>query len=645
MLKISNNRYLHTSIVLAMDVMASLFSSAIVLLVVSVLVPPAYFTKGQMVTWLVASLLASVISFRFGQFHRVIIRYTTLRELSRFSVVVLGKEVLLWFGMVLTGALAANSNLLLGMVCLDLFITGCAITFIRLAMIMVYDLLGEHSRDNSKLRRVLVYGISDKAVSAMARLRHSPNFQVVGFIDFGRHPKRILAGKKVYQFVSDDDVVAIAANGYVDGVLFPYVADAREEQNRLIKYCQVAHLKTYITPGIDELTEGAAIGNYIRKIKIEDLLGRPEIEINMKEILANISGKTVMVTGAAGSIGSELCRQLATLGVGHLVLFDNAETPLHNIRLELQDTFPNLSFTPVIGDVRSKARLDEIFDHFRPKVVFHAAAYKHVPLMEENPCEAVRVNVIGSRQVADMCVKYDVEKMVMVSTDKAVNPTNIMGCTKRLAEIYVQSLGLAIESGLRKGKTKFVTTRFGNVLGSNGSVIPRFREQIENGGPITVTHPEIRRFFMTIPEACRLVMEAATFSSATQIFVFDMGEPVKIADLAEKMVTLAGLEPGRDIEIKFTGLRPGEKLYEEVLATKESTIPTTHKRIYVAKVRKYDINDIESVEDSLDVLSAHSDVISMVKLMKHTVPEYKSEHSEFAKYDIPEEEEVEAQQA
>lgn len=645
MLKITNNRYLHTGIVLAMDTIASLFSSALVLLVVNILVPPAYFSHSQMITWLVASLLASILSFRFGQFHRVVIRYTTLRELSRFSVVLIGKEVLLWFGMVLTGALAANSNLLLGMVCLDLFITGCAITFIRLAMIMVYDLLGAHSRDNSKLRRVLVYGISDKAVSAMARLRHSPNFRVVGFIDFGRQPKRILAGKKVFQFVDDDDVVTIAANGYVDGILFPYVADAREEQNRLIKYCQKAHLKTYITPGIDELTEGAAIGNYIRKIKIEDLLGRPEIEINMKEILASIKGKTVMVTGAAGSIGSELCRQLASLGVGHLVLFDNAETPLHNIRLELQDTFPHLSFTPVIGDVRSKSRLDEVFDHFRPKVVFHAAAYKHVPLMEENPCEAVRVNVIGSRQVADMCVKYDVEKMVMVSTDKAVNPTNIMGCTKRLAEIYVQSLGLAIENGLRKGKTKFVTTRFGNVLGSNGSVIPRFREQIENGGPITVTHPEIRRFFMTIPEACRLVMEAATFSSATQIFVFDMGEPVKIADLAEKMVTLAGLEPGRDIEIKFTGLRPGEKLYEEVLATKESTIPTTHQRIFVAKVRKYDINEIESVEDSLDDYSAHADVVSMVKLMKHTVPEYKSEHSEFAKYDIREEVEAVAQHA
>ncbi|MCM1028706.1 MAG: polysaccharide biosynthesis protein [Pseudoflavonifractor sp.] len=641
MINISHNRYLHTSIVLAIDVIASLCASALVLFVVSMLVPAAYFDNSQRVTWLIASVIASVLSFRFGQFHRVIIRYTTLREMSRFSVVVLGKEVILWFAMILTGALAASSNLLMGMICLDLFVTACAITFIRVAMITVYDILGAKAREDSKLRKVLVYGVSDKAVSAMARLRNSPNFKVVGFIDYGKKPKRILAGKTVFQFITEDDIKAIAANGYVDGILFPYVANARDEQNRLIKFCQAAKLKTYITPGIDELTEGAAIGNYIRKIKIEDLLGRSEIEINMKEILANFSGKVIMVTGAAGSIGSELCRQLATLGVSQLVLFDNAETPLHNIRLELQDRFPSLNFVPIIGDVRSKERLDEIFDRYRPKVVFHAAAYKHVPLMEENPCEAVRVNVIGSRQVADMCVKYDVEKMVMVSTDKAVNPTNIMGCTKRLAEIYVQSLGLAIESGLRKGKTKFVTTRFGNVLGSNGSVIPRFREQIESGGPITVTHPEIRRFFMTIPEACRLVMEAATFSSATQIFVFDMGEPVKIADLAEKMITLAGLEPGRDIEIKFTGLRPGEKLYEEVLATKESTIPTTHQRIFVAKVRKYDIADVEKVEDGLDTFSAHADVIDMVKLMKRTVPEFKSQHSEFAKYDVAQEEKKE----
>jgi FlaA1/EpsC-like NDP-sugar epimerase len=257
-------------------------------------------------------------------------------------------------------------------------------------------------------------------------------------------------------------------------------------------------------------------------VKIEDLLGREEIQISLDAIKANFKDKVVMVTGAAGSIGSELCRQLASFGVKKLVLFDNAETPMHNIRLELEEKFPDLKFVPIIGDVRQGPRVDYAFREHRPQIVFHAAAYKHVPLMEENPCEAIRVNVHGTHTVADKCIEYDVEKMVMISTDKAVNPTNVMGCSKRIAEIYVQSLGLAIERGEVKGKTTFVTTRFGNVLGSNGSVIPRFREQIEKGGPVTVTDPNITRFFMTIPEACRLVMEAATFSTSTQIFVFDM---------------------------------------------------------------------------------------------------------------------------
>ena len=340
-----------------------------------------------------------------------------------------------------------------------------------------------------------------------------------------------------------------------------------------------------------------------------------------------------MVTGAAGSIGSELCRQLATFGIKQLVLFDNSETPMHNIRLELEERYPELNFAPVIGDVRIPTRLDFVFRKYRPQVVFHAAAYKHVPLMEENPCEAVLANVAGSRNVADKCLEYDVEKMVMISTDKAVNPTNIMGCTKRLAEIYVQSLGLAIEQGKQKGKTKFVTTRFGNVLGSNGSVIPRFREQIAKGGPVTVTHPEITRFFMTIPEACRLVMEAATMSTGNQIFVFDMGASVKIAHLAKRMIKLAGFTPDKEIKIEYTGLRPGEKLYEEVLSNTENTLPTSHDRIRIAKVREYDYDDASKAADELETLSRAVNNPDMVRLMKRTVPEFKSKNSKFEEYD------------
>ena len=325
---------------------------------------------------------------------------------------------------------------------------------------------------------------------------------------------------------------------------------------------------------------------------------------------------------------------MTILGVGHLILFDNAETPMHEFRMELERNFPGLKFSPFIGDVRQKERLRMAFEKYRPAVVFHAAAYKHVPLMEENPCEAVRVNVIGSRLVADFCVEYGVEMMVMISTDKAVNPTNVMGASKRLAEIYVQSLGLAMERGEVEGKTRFVTTRFGNVLGSNGSVIPYFRKQIEQGGPVTVTDPRITRYFMTIPEACRLVMEAAVMSAGNQIFVFDMGEPVKIVDLAERMIRLAGYIPGEDIKIKFIGLRPGEKLNEEVLSNEENTLPTGHAKIRVAQVREYKRNDILKVYDKLSELALAVKVEDTVRLMKRVVPEFKSNNSEFERLDV-----------
>lgn len=358
-----------------------------------------------------------------------------------------------------------------------------------------------------------------------------------------------------------------------------------------------------------------------------------DLEYFSDEAIDYRSGDKVRVTGAAGSIGSELCRQLASFGIKKLILFDNAETPMHNLRLELEERFPKLEFVPVIGDIRLPNRLDFAFRTFHPQVVFHAAAYKHVPLMEENPCEAVLVNVIGTRNVALKCLEYNVEKMVMISTDKAVNPTNIMGCTKRLAEIYVQSLGLAIEQGTIEGATKFVTTRFGNVLGSNGSVIPRFREQIAKGGPVTVTHPDITRFFMTIPEACQLVMEAATISTGNQICVFDMGKSVKIADLAKRMIELAGYEPGEEIKIEYTGLRPGEKLYEEVLSNTENTIPTTHDRIRIAKVREYDYAEACAATGQLEQFARMVNVPDTVCLMKKIVPEFKSKNSEFERFD------------
>ena len=482
---------------------------------------------------------------------------------------------------------------------------------------------------------VMVYGVSDMSVALQKRLANSPQYNVLGYLNYGQRLKgQNIDGQKIFFFVESDDLHIFKNRFFADAIIFANEADLKAEESRLVEYCQANDVKVLVVPSIDEVIDGRIMKSAIREVKIEDLLGREEIKISLKEIQENFSGKVVMVTGAAGSIGSELCRQLASLCPRQLILFDNGETAMHNIRLELEERFRELSFVPVIGDVRQVTRLDYAFRQFRPQIVFHAAAYKHVPLMEENPCEAVCVNVTGTRNVADKCIEYDVEKMVMISTDKAVNPTNIMGCTKRLAEIYVQSLGLALERGEVNGKTKFVTTRFGNVLGSSGSVIPRFREQIAKGGPVTVTHPDINRFFMTIPEACRLVMEAATMSAGNQIFVFDMGESVKIDTLARKMITLAGFVPDEDIMIEYTGLRPGEKLYEEVLSNKENTLPTSHERIRIAKIREYEYDVARGVMDDLSRLAHGVEVQDMVKLMKKTVPEFISQNSQYEQYDI-----------
>lgn len=527
-----------------------------------------------------------------------------------------------------------SHKLMIGIAVIDGFISLGMLILIRVLMIVAYDLIKTKLKKHRKRQNILIYGTNDKSVAQITRLQNSTHYNIVGFLTFGQRLKNhSITNFKVYYFEDEDKIKFFKEHYDIDAVLFSNADEAKCEQERLIRYCVDNDVKVLFAPPIDEVIDGKIMKQSIREIKIEDLLGRPEIKISMNEIIANFQGKTIMVTGSAGSIGSELCRQLATFSIKELILFDNAETPMHNIRLELQERFPELKFTPIIGDVRQKARLDYAFRQFKPQVVFHAAAYKHVPLMEENPCEAVFVNVVGSRNVADKCIEYGVEKMVMISTDKAVNPTNIMGCTKRLAEIYVQALGLAIEQGSIQSKTKFVTTRFGNVLGSNGSVIPRFREQIAKGGPITVTHPDITRFFMTIPEACRLVMEAATMTSGNQIFVFDMGESVKIVDLAKRMVKLAGLKLDEDITIEYTGLRPGEKLYEEVLSNAENTEATEHDRIRVAKVREYNYEEAVKVADELESLARAVEIPTIVRLMKRTVPEFKSKNSQYEMYD------------
>lgn len=632
--KLHLERYVNTKFILCIDLIVSFAASLFALSFLQLIVQQNQILGNFSLFWLLGTIVACCIWFTaFGTYHTVI-RHSTLREVGRFTGAIIGKELTLTLLFLLFDISNLSNKLIIGVAVIDGFISLGMLILIRVSMIVAYDLVKAKLKEHRKRQNILIYGTSDKSVAQITRLQNSTHYNIVGFLTFGKRLKNhSIANFKVYFFETEDKIKFFKERFDIDAVLFSNTDEAKGEQERLIRYCIDNDIKVLYAPPIDEVVDGKIMKQSIREIKIEDLLGRPEIKISMNEIIENFQGKTIMVTGSAGSIGSELCRQLATFGIKELILFDNAETPMHNIRLELQERFPELEFTPIIGDVRQQARLDYAFRKFKPQVVFHAAAYKHVPLMEENPCEAVFVNVAGSRNVADKCIDYGVEKMVMISTDKAVNPTNIMGCTKRLAEIYVQALGLAIEQGSIKGKTKFVTTRFGNVLGSNGSVIPRFREQITKGGPITVTHPDITRFFMTIPEACRLVMEAATMTSGNQIFVFDMGESVKIVDLAKRMVKLAGLTLDEDIKIEYTGLRPGEKLYEEVLSNAENTEATEHDRIRVAKVREYNYDDAVMVADELERLAREVEIPTMVRLMKRTVPEFKSKNSQYEEYD------------
>lgn len=621
------DRYFSSRLILLMDVLVSVASSLFILQVNCALLSHAPAGLVLSAVWGTVALLSSLLMFMGLRTYKSIIRYSTLRDMGLLCLGVLGKTALL--ALLLLWMLEGHGGnpLLYWTLPFDFLLTFGALVLVRVALLTAYDVVRSRLDNRRRTQRILIYGDGEKAISQEVRLRSSGHYRVAGFLVFGRRERHTLAGFKVYYFENEKDVQVLSDRLDVDAVLFPYHADARSEQERLLRYCTQCGLQALISPSIDLISDGR-IPTSIRKVRIEDLLGRAEIRISMEEVIAGFNDRTILVTGAAGSIGSELCRQVAGFGIKHLVMYDNAETPLHNLRLEFEDRFPGVSFTPVIGDVRMPARLDYVFRRFHPEIVFHAAAYKHVPLMEENPCEAVLVNVAGSRNVADKCLEYDVDKMVMISTDKAVNPTNIMGCTKRLAEIYVQSLGLAVAGKKIEGRTKFVTTRFGNVLGSNGSVIPRFQEQILRGGPVTVTHREITRFFMTIPEACRLVMEAATISSGNEICVFDMGEPVRIAHLAEQMIELSGLRVGEDIKIEFTGLRPGEKLYEEVLASAENTLPTSHERIKVAQVRKYVYEDARRVADELEELSRRVNIPEMVELMKRTVPEFTTQRKD-----------------
>lgn len=511
---------------------------------------------------------------------------------------------------------------------------------------VLVKLIFDNALVSSSAMNTLVYGTRAGAVAITNNVRDAKpvQFLIKGYVgDEFEHYNERLMGKKVYSV--HEDLIPVIESQCIKAFLVSPLRHEEFTKNRKLQDLLIERgIKIYIAQNAEEWKKNQAPQGKVglREVKIEDLLPREEIQVDMDSVGALLRGKRVLITGAAGSIGSEMVRQIAIYKPAEMMLIDQAETPLHDVRLMMKNNYSDIKAETVVTSICKEDRMEEIFSHFKPDYVFHAAAYKHVPMMEDNPSESVQNNVWGTKVIADLSVKYGVKKFVMISTDKAVNPTNVMGCSKRICEIYVQSLDKAIKDGKIEGVTQFVTTRFGNVLGSNGSVIPLFREQLAKGGPLTVTHPKIIRFFMLIPEACKLVLEAGTHGKGGEIFVFDMGEPVRIADLAKRMIQLSG---AKNIEIKYTGLREGEKLYEEVLNENENTLPSFHKKIRIAMVRSYEYDEaLREIEELRDI-SVKYDDMETVRKMKQIVPEYVSKHSRYEVLDAPQAEAAEVAQS
>ena len=582
---------------------------------------------GQLSMFFAIFTLFHAIGFRIFHTYDGILRYSSFIDLQRVFYAVT-------FGAVLS---ALTKNMLLSThffpgveieyrnIVLGALISTLVLWAIRVIAKTIFDV----SLSDYNIKHAFIYGVKEGGIGLAKQIKNSKpmKFKLMGFIsDDTKIKHHHLMGTKVY--APDLNTIRKMRNNNISTLLISPGAINVFRANKDFQDALLAEGIHIYMPTTQEWNRNEQ--QQLKEVSIEDLLPRDEISIDMESVGTMLQGKRILITGSAGSIGSEMVRQIAKYSPAELILIDSAETPQHDIRLMMAKQFPEIKAETIVTTICSKSRMEHIFKTYLPDYVFHAAAYKHVPMMENNPCESIQNNVYGTKILADLAVKYGVKKFVMISTDKAVNPTNVMGCSKRICEIYVQSLNKAIEEGIINGKTQFVTTRFGNVLGSNGSVIPLFKKQIKAGGPVTVTDPRIIRYFMLIPEACKLVLEAGTKGNGGEIFVFDMGKPVNIADMAQRMINLSG---AKNVEIKYTGLRAGEKLYEEMLNEKESTKPSFHDKIRIANVREYDYTEVSKQIDNLIEKSKLYDEMLTVKIMKEIVPEYKSNNSIYEKLD------------
>lgn len=569
-------------------------------------------------------LIIRVSIFFFFKIYQGLIRFTSLQDIKRLFLAIGTSSMILFAGNFFSNFLLNKEYLFpSSILIMEFFISFSLLMGIRY-MIKVFYIESSKNQKSITNENIIIYGagVSGLITKRTIEKDNESHYNIIGFIDDNKKLANTrLQGSKIYH---TSEIEKLISKNNINKLIIAIQKPNYEYQQKILDVCLKKSIRVLQVPSSKSWIDGDFTTSQIKNFKIDDLLGRNPIYLNPEKIALELENQTILVSGAAGSIGSGIVKQLTTYNPKLVILLDQAESALYDLEQELQYNSPAFNFAIVVGDISNFKRMERLFDYYMPNYVFHAAAYKHVPLMEDNPSEAINTNVLGTKNLVDLAIAHKTDKFVMISTDKAVNPTNVMGASKRIAEIYVQSMS--------NPNTKFITTRFGNVLGSNGSVIPLFKKQIEQGGPITITDKRVTRFFMTIPEACQLVLEAGSMGQGGEIYVFDMGESVKIIDLARKMIKLSGLEEGKDIEIKITGLRPGEKLYEELLAEEENTIPTHHPKILIAKVRKSD-NNVSTIIERLIQLYDSQNNENIVKLMKEIVPEFISNNSEFSMLD------------